>query len=226
MINKFNKFTSCPLMNMHNIFRYSGVKLVEPESLSSHIVEVQIMGYMILDHLNESYKENLDRGLYLEKALHHDLEESLTGDVCRPLKYYNNDIHHELEKVAQSTAKDIYRKYFENTDEMYKLWDESKEGKEGVLVKIVDMLAVASKALREVVLLNNNYFLKVVYEVRHYLGDTLQYIQKYSPYNKESTEYLVNLILDAISEMDALWEDRKSISESYSILDNTLLDNQ
>ena len=146
MINKFNQFTSCPLMNMHNIFRYSGVKLSEPESLSSHIVEVQMMGYMILDHLNHTYNEGLDYGLYLEKALHHDLEESLTGDVSRPLKYHNPKVLKELQDVAEHTARELYTKYFDNYYRMIQLWDNAKHGKEGILVKIVDMQIVVQKA--------------------------------------------------------------------------------
>lgn len=225
MINKFNQFTSCPLMNMHNIFRYSGVKLSEPESLSSHIVEVQMMGYMILDHLNHTYNEGLDYGLYLEKALHHDLEESLTGDVSRPLKYHNPKVLKELQDVAEHTARELYTKYFDNYYRMIQLWDNAKHGKEGILVKIVDMLVVASKALREVELLNNNYFLKVVYEVSHYLEGTIDYVTKNSPYNEGSTKYLLNLMNDALNQVKTLWENKKDLAESYRILDNTLMEN-
>lgn len=225
MINKFNQFTSCPLMNMHNIFRYSGVKLSEPESLSSHIVEVQMMGYMILDHLNHTYNEGLDYGLYLEKAFHHDLEESLTGDVSRPLKYHNPKVLKELQDVAEHTARELYTKYFDNYDRMIQLWDNAKHGKEGILVKIVDMLVVASKALREVELLNNNYFLKVVYEVSHYLEGTIDYVTKNSPYNEGSTKYLLDLMNDALNQVKTLWENKKDLAESYRILDNTLMEN-
>lgn len=225
MINKFNQFTSCPLMNMHNIFRYSGVKLSEPESLSSHIVEVQMMGYMILDHLNHTYNEGLDYGLYLEKALHHDLEESLTGDVSRPLKYHNPKVLKELQDVAAHTAHELYTKYFDNYYRMIQLWDNAKHGKEGILVKIVDMLVVASKALREVELLNNNYFLKVVYEFSHYLEGTIDYVTKNSPYNDGSTKYLLDLMNDALNQVKTLWENKKDLAESYRILDNTLMEN-
>lgn len=224
MLNNFEEFTSNPLMNMHHVFRYSGVMLSEPESLATHIVEVQVMGYMLIDKLNNSFGEDISYGVFLEKALHHDLEESLTGDVCRTLKYHNPRVLKELQDVAAETATNIYSKYFEDPIRVTKLWDEAKKGKEGVIVKIVDMLCVANKALREVSLLNNNYFLKVVYEVSRYLTDVKVFVENNSPYNADSTQYLVSLIEDAITKMKTLWDERKDIADKYKILDTTLLE--
>lgn len=184
---------SCPLMNMHNIYRYSGTKQVEQESLSSHIVEVQMLGSILLNDMNTKYNEGLDYGEFVKKALHHDLEESITGDVARPLKYHNDNVHKELENVATEVSQELYDKYFPKSD-YFKYWADAKHGKEGVLVKVVDMLVVAIKAFREVELLNNNYFLKVVHEVSYYLSGTCHYIEEHSPYNQESTEYLLNII--------------------------------
>lgn len=224
MVNNFSQFVTCPLMNMHNVYRYSGVKLSEPESLSTHIVDVQIMGYMILDHLNNVCGEDLDPGLYLEKCLHHDLEECLTGDVSRPLKYHNPKVLKELKDVAYHTATGLYTKYFENSIEMMKLWEQAKDGKEGVLLKVVDMLCVANKALREIDLLNNNYFLKVAFEVRNYLEETLNYFKVNSPYNKKATEYLLSIINEAIISVRTVYNDRIDVVENYRILDTTLLE--
>lgn len=226
MIKSFTQLVSNPLMNMGNVYRYSGAKVAEPESLAMHIVDVQMMGYMILQDLNNQYGENLDAGVFLEKALHHDLEESLTGDVCRTLKYYNPSVLKELQDVAKLTAADIYLKYFNDEDSrLFKIWDESKSGKEGFIVKIVDMLTVASKALREVELLNNMYFLKVVYEVKEYLGDVIHILEtkEDTGFSEESIGYLLVLVKDADSQLARVWDRYKELSDHYYILDNTLM---
>ena len=224
MINNFSSFSSCPLMNMNNIYRYSGVKMSEQESLSSHIVEVEVMGYMLIDTLINKYGEDLDYGIFLEKAFHHDLEESLTGDVSRPLKYRNEKVLHELKVVADLIAKNIYNKYFIDSERFYKIWCDSKEGKEGTIVKIVDMLVVASKAFKEVSLLNNNYFLKVVYEVNKYLSETIKKFKDDTPFNAEATKYLVDIMEEANSDLSKIWEERGSIASKFSITDTTLVD--
>lgn len=224
MIKSFTQLTSCPLMNMNSVFRYSGTKLVEPESLSTHIVEVQMMGYMILNTLNKQFDEGLDAGLFLEKALNHDLEESLTGDVCRTLKYYNPQVLKELQLVAEQTATDIYIKYFGDEVILPRVWADAKKGKEGILVKIVDMLCVASKALKEVELLNNNFFLKVVYEVKNYLTDTVKLLEnKDLGFKAESIEYLKILVEDAVGQLSNVWNARADIARRYKITDSTLM---
>lgn len=217
------KVVSCsPIMNMHNIYRYAGVKQVEVENLSSHIVEVQMLGSSLLNVMNTKYGENMDYGEFLKKALHHDLEESITGDITRPLKYHNHNVHKELENVADEVAENLYAKYFPNSN-YFDYWKNAKKGKEGILVKVVDMLVVAIKAFREVELLNNNYFLKVVFEVNHYLTGVRDYICENSPYNKEATEYILDIIDETLSELQEIKDRNSKMYSDYRITDLSMV---
>lgn len=212
-----------PLMNTSHISRYSGVKLVEPEMLDTHLINVMMLGSMLIDELNESHHESLSEGVFLEKALHHDADEALTGDVTRTLKYHNEAVHKELQNVADEVASSMYSKYFNNPNYYYYLWDNAKHGKEGGILKIVDMLDVAIKALREVELLNNMYALRIIYEVKFYLNETIiDFLENHSPYNEEATEFLLVYVENTVSILEEVWDKYKDTADHYRIIDTTI----
>lgn len=213
------------MMNTGNIQRYSGTKMVEPESLSAHILESQMMGYMIINYMNNICGENLDKGLYLEKALHHDLEESMTGDVIRTLKYYNTDVHREIQNVATSVAEEIYTKYLGDTEgEMLQIWSTAKEGREGFILKLVDTLTVVNKVVREVDFFHNYYFLRVAYEVNIYTKDLLLSLdKKEGQYTEESLNYLRDVLKGALDVLRRILVEHEDIMLRYDIIDKSLL---
>lgn len=226
--NEFIKIISSPMMNTGYIQRYSGTKMIEPESLSTHILETQMMGYMIINYMNNHCNENLDKGLYLEKALHHDLEESMTGDVVRTLKYHNSDVLRELQKVASEVASELYEKYFEDTTGgLYNIWDSAKEGKEGFILKLVDTLTVVNRVIKEVDYLKNIHFLRVAYEVSIYLQDLEKLLHK-NPYEYTpcSISYLSDILLDAKQSLDNLLLEHEDTALRYDIVSKSLINSR
>lgn len=216
---KFIKMISTPPMRNDQIIRYSGVRQTDPETLSIHLIDLQMMGYTIIKRMNLEYGEDIDTGKFLEKALLHDMDEVLTGDMPRSTKYYNPTILEEMKKVGEDAMRQVADNFF-NDDEVFDIWDASKSGKEGVMVKVVDMLGVASKVLKEVELLGNNYFLKVAYEVRSHLLQLNDYLLEHSPFNERATTYLMDFIVEAHDEVERVWQERKLLAQRYGILDN------
>lgn len=213
------------MMNTGNIQRYSGTKMVEPESLSAHILDSQMMGYMIINYMNTVCGEDLNKGLYLEKALHHDIEESMTGDVVRTLKYYNPDVHKEIQNVATSVAEEIYMKYLDDTEgTMLHIWSTAKEGREGFILKLVDTLTVVNKVVREVDFFHNYYFLRVAYEVDIYTKDLLMSLdQKEGQYTEASLNYLKEILKGALDVLRRILVEHENIMLRYNIIDKSLL---
>lgn len=217
----FRELVSSAPMRTSQTYRYSNTRLTDRESLSDHIVDVQMMGYAILKSLNKYYGENLDSGIFLEKCLLHDVDEVLTGDIPRTTKYYNPTILKEAQAVAKHAATQLFTDFFRD-ESLVEFWEDCKHGKEGILLKLVDMMCVSVKASREVDLLGNGYFLKIVGEVVNYMGDLNTYLDNSSPYNKEATEYLKSVLNDSVTELNRMLEEHKGEVERYDLVANRL----
>jgi len=214
--NKFLKITASPLMNLDHTYRYSGTKLVEPESLSQHIVDTIMMGLKIIDEVNFiAGKELLDSSKYLMKAVCHDLEEVITGDIPRPLKYYNEDTTKSMKDLSDQVADKFFREQFYAHVSYYEAWRDAKEDKEGYILKIVDTLVVVSKVLKEVSMLHNFYMLRVAHEVSQYLQELIK-----SPntlFEDDVQKYINDLLYGALTAMTRTLRDNADIMRDFNI---------
>lgn len=229
MENEFLKLVSSPLMNLDHTYRYSGTKLVEPESLSQHIIDTIMMGLKIIDSINSKTIEQVDPSSYAMKAIYHDLEEVITGDIPRPLKYYNDETLKSLRGVADEVAKKFFSSQFYDHDSVhYDLWSEAKEGREGYILKIVDVLVVASKVVKEVDLLNNYYMLRVAHEVERYLGEIDQNLKNdisrlFYLDPEKVYSILDGIVLDAITAMKDILYEHKDLMKSLDIYSQSMV---
>lgn len=222
MSNEFLNLISSPLMNLDHTKRYSGTKLVEEETLSQHITDTIMMGIKIIDKINSlADREIVNPAEYLEKAVYHDLEECITGDIPRPLKYYDDDTLKSLRHVASQVAYKLFDKEFFDGRIQYYIWEESKSGDAGFILKIVDMLVVANKVIKEVSLLHNYYMLRVAQEVSQYLKD-LCGCQYYK--NPKVDEYIDQLLEGAIISMQKLIKDNSQIMRDLSICQQSIIE--
>lgn len=215
MQNEFLNLVSSPLMNLDHTYRYSGTKLVEAESLSHHIVDTIMLGIKIIDKVNDIAGHTLiDPSEYVMKAVYHDLEEVITGDVPRPLKYYNTDTRDSLKLVADEIAMRFFCNQFTEGYPHYSIWDTAKSGHSGMILKIVDTLVVANKVVKEVSILHNFYMLRVAHEVSKYLKEIhgIPYIGI-----ARVDDYLSEIIEGAVVAMEDIINSNKDVMKSLNI---------
>lgn len=207
--NKFLKLVSSPLMNLDHTYRYSGTKLAESETLSQHIVDTIMMGLKIIDTLN-SNGMNLSTKEYVMKATYHDLEEVITGDIPRPLKYHDKVTLQSMRDVADEVAKELFKQEFTDWNIHFYKWQLAKNGNEGFVLKLVDNLVVVNKVVKEVSLLHNYYMLRVAHEVKQYTTElknsTEDYIIGWTPGAKA---YIYELLDGAIQAMQDILDAHK-----------------
>ena len=154
-------------------WRYSSSRLMDPENLSTHVYEVVMIGLMLIDGIKSRSegKEDIDVSLFLWKALFHDADETVIGDIPRPLKYASEGIHTSLESVAHSVASSLFEDTFSvQTPFVEEIYRDSKKGKEGKLVKLSDMLCVVKKSRVEIEKLGNLTFLDTILNLRSYVN--------------------------------------------------------
>lgn len=223
MSNKFLDIISSPLMNLDHTYRYSGTKLIESESLSHHIVDTIMMGLKIIDDINSKVGHLLSPETYVMKAVYHDLEEVITGDVPRPLKYHDEATLEAMRGVADEVAEELFRREFHDNTH-FEIWNNAKHDKEGYILKLVDTLVVAGKVVKEVSLLHNYYMIRVAYEVSHYLEELIGRISLDRVINDEKAiSYLQNLVSDAHRAMLDIIEENISTMEKFNITNLSMI---
>jgi len=147
---------------LSSITRYSQSILSKPENVLEHTGFVALLCMFIADEIdsqqtlmNQDTRTQIpivDRGLLLQKALVHDIDEVMTGDIARPTKYHNERIKEELDNFAADSANNISG---ECGVKFYHYWNEAKSGPEGEIVSLCDALSVLHKAHDEVVMRGN-----------------------------------------------------------------------
>lgn len=198
-------------------WRYSSSRLCDPENLSTHVYEVEMIGLILI---NEIYRinstEEVDREKFLMKALLHDVDETILGDTPRPLKYASNGIHKEINQVADAIANEIISDTFYHINIRDKLYTDyfmtSKSGKEGILVKIADMLTVVKKVRLEVEYLHNLTMLNVYDNLVDYIN-LLDTSSTYSQFDTpEVRSYLRDMFEDLRDYVNSVREKYKDVT--------------
>lgn len=220
MVN-FTTLAFNPMSRMNEVSRYSSVYQETNESLAEHITDVSVMSYLIAKTIQSNFTDDINLGTLLEKCLLHDIDEVITGDIPRNTKYATNSVHDNLDQVA-SNAVDLIEKYI-GVRGICEVWDFAKEGKEGAILKIVDMLCVVKKSITEIELRGNLSFLKVVTELETHLTTMLSCDEVYKRFDDERTrKFLKNLVSQAKDETVTIRVKYQSVIDKYHIKENVI----
>ena len=194
MNSNFINLAFSPFGRTNEIIRYSSVHQEMPESLAEHITDVSMMSYLVARYITEEIGDEINIGLLLEKCLLHDVDEVITGDIPRNTKYATETSKGVLEQVAIEAIDQMIQSNITLAG-CSTIWRCAKEGKEGFILKVVDMLVVVKKAIIEIELRGNLTFLKVVKELETHVSKLLQSFDSKCPFdNPETSQYLYSLV--------------------------------
>lgn len=190
---------------LESAHRYSQIQMTREENVMEHIgfvcTMIQVLWY--------KWDRSFDLGLALSKAVVHDLDETITGDVPRTTKYASKSIREEFEIIEAAGVRKLCEGLAmnpEDADEFFNLWSSAKDhSPEGMVVKYVDLLAVVYRLWVEVLLKSNMGMLTVATGVRRYLtdlqrSDTSSY--SVGKYIEESISNLIDIV-DVMLEHDS-----------------------
>jgi 5'-deoxynucleotidase YfbR-like HD superfamily hydrolase len=150
---------------MSCISRYSQSYLLKPENVLEHTGFVAMLAYSIGVRLVIA-GERIDFGKLLSKAVVHDMDEVITGDIPKTTKYANSTlsslIHQFEDENMQKVSADVFCSMKPYID-----WKEAKDDtKEGMIIRLCDSLAVVYKAWHEWIFLGNRSIKEFVLSVR------------------------------------------------------------
>ena len=210
-----------PLMRSDEVERYSGTRLSSTETLGQHITDMSMMCYILAFKL-KNLGEDIDIGVLLEKCLIHDIDEISTGDLPRNTKYALPEIKESLDRVAEMAVQGYAETY--GMSDLVDKWSTAKNGKEGLIVKICDMLCVVRKAAIEVEVESNMSALRVTKELIRHIDDMRRSVspEKSGLESAEACRYVNSLLSDAWSLIDDINKKYESIADEYNITKNII----
>lgn len=210
------------IQDYESIFRFSKNRLVHPETLLQHVGEVAIICLFIVDWLNEEWEEcspwdstehqdlfsESSIATILRRALVHDLEEIITGDIARPTKYSSEDLSSMIKKLELSAADAVVNTY--KLPDWTGSWAEAKAGPEGLIVKVADAMTVLLTCYREIILYSNNHFKSVRENASDYVNNMINSLYRKLKLLDESdyeNQFITKALIDFLkSGKKLLWE--------------------
>ena len=193
------------LGNLTHINRFAGHMLIKDESVADHIIHMNYLAIAIVPEINkriiEYNKENnnsIIKLLNLENIIYriavHDLDESITFDFPRPIKYHNTEITKAIYNTTQLILKDHLDSELINDINSAK----DLEFREGYLVALYDTLQAGLKMQLEIEL-GNKRFKNELKNVIEILNEKLSEIDKL-PYDGIFIKSVKEIINDYIIE--------------------------
>jgi len=146
--------------------RFNGTFLIEQETVSQHVVEM----CLLCQNFSSLIEEKIDiRDIYY-RCIIHDLDEAVSCDIPRPLKYATPKVKEAIEEATKLLLKEEIKdeKFLSEID-----LAKNPNTLEGYLVSIADAIQCYMKMNKEVNILNNkilesdlnNFKSYIIYEI-------------------------------------------------------------
>jgi 5'-deoxynucleotidase YfbR-like HD superfamily hydrolase len=148
------KWSRSPLCNMASVYRFSSLPVHHKETVAEHTFYVSTLSLILANDILERGFP-VDTGLLLQRCAAHDLDESLTGDIIRPFKHSDPDLHRMLQVAADNAMRNRYAT-LPGGDVLHDAWREAKcSDTEGQILDFADVWSVYLFMYREVRLGND-----------------------------------------------------------------------
>lgn len=148
-----NRLLHSQIRRLSDVKRFATRLLIRQENVAEHSYFVALNALVIGKYL-KAKGVTVDFEDLLSRALLHDIDECVTGDLLHTLKASNNKLKAEASKISQQVVLDLEDKL---GIQIYEYWLCAKaEDTEGQIIMIADSLATLSFILEEIKIGNNS----------------------------------------------------------------------
>ena len=162
-----------------SLSRFSMERLISRESVLEHTGFVAMLSWALSSEINAISTNAggpplVHVGVCLEKALAHDMEEIITGDIARPTKYSSQEALLLFKSLSASAIRTVAESLDEQPHFGHTIIERNtaaKQGREGTIVAISDMLAVVYKVWDEVIVHGNKTLVRQAIVVRQQIAN-------------------------------------------------------
>jgi 5'-deoxynucleotidase len=135
---------------MKHIYRWSLMRNVNRENIMEHSLQVAMIAHGLAVINNKIFNGNANPEKTALFAIYHDSNETITGDLPTPIKYYNPDIQTSYKGLEELSKDKLLSLLPADVKEDYKeilFYDETSL--EGRLVKASDKICAYIKCVEE-----------------------------------------------------------------------------
>jgi len=142
------------LSRLRHTYRYSAIPIVNRENVAEHSIWTALIGVTIAMEVGGGADLI---GEEASKALVHYIDESMTGDLIRDMKYHDPAVRESIRKVEVEFADGIFNELGGTTGHTFGMfWRMAKDDSEsGHIVALADLLCVIAYCDHEQALGNN-----------------------------------------------------------------------
>ena len=138
------------LSRMRHIYRWSLMRNVTRENIMEHSLQVAMVAHGLALINNRIFNGNVNPEKVALLAIYHDSNETITGDLPTPIKYFNPDIQESYRALEDISKEKLLSLLPEPLKEDYRnvlFFDENSP--EGKLVKAADRICAYIKCIEE-----------------------------------------------------------------------------
>ncbi|MGI6622771.1 MAG: 5'-deoxynucleotidase [Clostridiaceae bacterium] len=138
------------LSRMRHIYRWSLMRNVTRENIMEHSLQVAMIAHGLALINNRIFNGDINPERVALLAVYHDSNETITGDLPTPIKYYNPDIQESyrvLEDLSKEKLITLLPKSLQEDYRKVLFFDENSP--EGRLVKAADRICAYIKCVEE-----------------------------------------------------------------------------
>ena len=177
------------VQDMAKISRWSQAHCHKDESTLEHTAAVALIALHITIDFPEANMEKV-----LTRALLHDMEETITGDIMTPVKYANPEMTRVIKQFEDDAAR-VVSSVFSGPfggNWSYEAWRDAKDDTlEGDIIKVADKAAVVYKYRHELALGNKGFeqYEENIWNGLYHIKCTTKH-EKLIPYIHDLMDYL------------------------------------
>lgn len=138
------------LSRMKHITRWGLMRNTKTENIQEHSLQVSMLAHALAVIKNTYFNGDVNPDRVMVLAVYHDANETLTGDLPTPIKYFNPSIqsaYRALEDISKDKLLSMLPDELISTYQSILFFDEASE--EGKIVKAADRLSAYIKCLEE-----------------------------------------------------------------------------
>ncbi|MCX7921661.1 MAG: 5'-deoxynucleotidase [Clostridia bacterium] len=147
------------ISRMKYISRWGLMRNTQPENIQEHSHQVAVIAHALAVIKNTVYGGQVDPNNVAVLAIFHDCNETITGDMPTPIKYYNPDIKQAYKKVEEISKNRLISMLPQELKEAYSpiLFHREEDKEAWKIVKVADRIAAYIKCIEEEKAGNNEF---------------------------------------------------------------------